>query len=108
MLVRTPRLGGRPQTCSGFVTVAFPSGTSPHHAALPPDPLALAWWVLPGRMPALNLQVAEMTSAPSFPTDWAPFLEGALWTVPFLLAAAFFSVLRSALLHSHVQRVVSR
>jgi CBS domain containing-hemolysin-like protein len=55
----------------------------------------------------LDLRLLEST-APVDPTEWGPYLTGALWTIPFLLAAAFFSVLRSSLLHSHVQRVVSR
>ena len=44
---------------------------------------------------------------PALQADWEAWIAAALWTVPFLLTAAFFSVLRSALQHSHVQRVVS-
>ena len=54
------------------------------------------------------LPVAETTSLPAFQADWDALIAGVLWTVPFLLTAAFFSVLRSSLQHSHVQRVVSR
>ena len=62
-------------------------------------------------MSLLDLRLAETIAAPAAPTDWAPYLpylKAALSTLPFLLAAAFFSVLRSSLLHSHVQRIVSR
>ena len=54
------------------------------------------------------ISVIETTPLPALWAEWTPALNGAAWTVPFLLAAAFFSVLRSALLHSHVARVVAR
>ena len=49
----------------------------------------------------------SVTSLPS-PPDWARTLEVCVWTVPFILLAALFAILRSSLLHSSAQRVLSR
>jgi putative hemolysin len=43
-----------------------------------------------------------------WPSEWTDLLGAALWTLPFLLLAALFAVLRSSLLHSHPQRVLSQ
>ena len=48
-----------------------------------------------------------MLRAPA-PPDWAVIAENAAWTVPFILLAALFAVLRSSLLHSSAARVLAR
>ncbi|MFN0245169.1 MAG: hemolysin family protein [Planctomycetota bacterium] len=50
----------------------------------------------------------ELIATPAAPADWSGAAEICLWTVPFILLAALFAVLRSSLLHSSAQRVLSR
>lgn len=57
------------------------------------------------RLPAL---LYESISTVPTPPDWAGIAEVCAWTLPFIVLAALFAVLRSSLLHSSAQRVLAR
>jgi putative hemolysin len=59
-------------------------------------------------MPVLANLLREFLPAPSWNPDWGKLLWVTACTAPFLVAAAFFAILRSSLLHSHGPRVLSR
>jgi CBS domain containing-hemolysin-like protein len=64
--------------------------------------------MVPASMPSSVPLISEPLSAVRPLPDWAGVAEICAWTIPFLLLAAFFAILRSALLHSNAQRVLSR
>jgi len=59
-------------------------------------------------MPADSALLSEPLPVQPWAPDWEQLLGIAAATVPFLLAATLFAVLRSSLLHAHAPRVLAR